>query len=253
MFPRTLTIGLCLCALAARAEDAAVYGPDGAPTVVQRKLYTMTGRTEVGLAGGLAVNNALVNQAGGLLSISYHPNEWLDGGVDLLFNATGLSQLARNVRANLASTRSSLPLRDELRNDNQLRYGALAAARIAPIYGKINLASELRIHFQAFLLAGAGFAMVHRESVNVCADGGTSPVASCSRFETSDSVPVVGEIGAGLRFYVNDRWSLRTEARGFFFQSSYRTDTDPTVPGSGTERSYLAAVADVLIGVSRTF
>ena len=55
---------------AARAEDT-IYGPDGAPTVVQRKLHTMTGRWEAGLAGGIALNTSLVNQYATLLSISY--------------------------------------------------------------------------------------------------------------------------------------------------------------------------------------
>src|SRR5256885_8157432 len=60
-----------LLASAARAEDV-IYGPDGAPTVVQRKLHAMSGRWEAGLSFDVALNTALVNQVGGLLSVSYH-------------------------------------------------------------------------------------------------------------------------------------------------------------------------------------
>lgn len=244
---------LAATGFAARAGEPVVYGPDGAPTVVQRKLHVMTGRMEVGLAGSMALNTALVDHAGGLFSISYHPNEWLDAGVDVLGNATSLSQLSRNVRQDLSSPRAHLPLRDELANDNQLRLGGLLSARVAPIYGKLNLASELAVHFQAYALAGAGVALVHRESVNLCADPGTTPVASCQRFAASDSAPLLGQLGAGLRFYAGDRVSLRTEVRGFFFRSSYLRGSDLADASGGTPKHYLAAVATVLVGVSRTF
>ncbi|HEY4769592.1 MAG TPA: hypothetical protein VIH51_03175, partial [Myxococcales bacterium] len=50
-------------ALAARGEEV-VYGPDGAPTVVQGKLHSMTGLWEAGLSFGIAMNTALVDQLG---------------------------------------------------------------------------------------------------------------------------------------------------------------------------------------------
>jgi hypothetical protein len=40
-------------------------------------------------------------------------------------------------------------------------------ARVAPIYGKLNLAGELPVHFQAFLTFGAGAALLRHESVNL--------------------------------------------------------------------------------------
>src|SRR5260221_5597628 len=125
---------LIFCGAAARAEEV-IYGPDGAPTVVQRKLYTMTGRWEVGLLFDTALNTALVDQSGGVLSVTFHPNEWLDFGVEGLFNHTALSNLALNVRANLRP-RQKTPLKDEFANDNQLRGGAFGVVRLAPIYGK---------------------------------------------------------------------------------------------------------------------
>src|SRR5689334_16912330 len=186
----------------ARAQEA-IYGPDGAPTVVQQKLHTMAGRWEVGVAFDYALNTALVDQMGGILSLTYHPNEWLDVGAEGLLNHASLSGLAMNTRADLRP-RAPGQVSDEMSNDNQLRAGAFGVARVAPIYGKFNLASELRIHFQAFLLGGLGAAQVHRESVNLCADPGTG---SCQSFQKSDSVAGVGLVGAGFRFYVNQRWS----------------------------------------------
>ena len=65
---------LCLLGASGAPAEELVYGPDGAPTVVQRKLYAMTGRTEVSLAFDVALNTALVDQLGGVLGVSYHPN-----------------------------------------------------------------------------------------------------------------------------------------------------------------------------------
>src|SRR5262245_1353683 len=92
------TAAALFCASSARAEEV-IYGPDGAPTVVQHKLYTMTGRFEVGLNFDIALNTALVDQMGGVLGISYHPAEWLDLGVEGLLNHASLSNLSLNVRA----------------------------------------------------------------------------------------------------------------------------------------------------------
>jgi len=239
---------LALCAFAARAEEV-IYGPDGAPTVVQHKLYTTTGRWEVGANFDLALNTALVDQLGGVVGIAYHPAEWLDLGVEGLFNHAALSNLALNVRADLRA-RTRTPPKDEFANDNQMRLGGFAVARFAPIYGKFNLASEVKVHFQAYLLGGGGAASVHRESVNLCADAGT---ATCQNFQQSDATRGVGLIGGGFRFYFNQRFSLRTEVRGYFFSSSYKSQNDLTLPTSGTPTSYLAAIATFDAGLSVLF
>ena len=249
---KILLTALLLGAFAARAEDV-IYGPDGAPTVVQRKLYTMSGKWEASLFFGIALNTALVNQLGGLAAVTYHPNEWLDVGLEGLFNKTALSSLALNVRAKLR-TRTRTPPKDEFANDNQLRAGGFGVVRLSPIYGKFNLASEVKVHFQAFLLGGAGLASVHRESVNLCADAATtSPAPACTNFQQSDSTRFVGDVGGGFRFYFGQRWSLTTEVRGYFFPSSYREANDLTQPGSGRPKSYIAGIATFDAGLSLLF
>jgi outer membrane beta-barrel protein len=252
MRPRTAglpLVAVCFALAGAAGAQEAIYGPDGAPTVVQHKLYSMTGRWEAGAAFGIALNTALVDQIGGILSVTYHPNEWLDVGAEGLLNHASLSGLAQNARADLRP-RAPGQVGDEMANDNQLRAGAFAVARVAPIYGKFNLASELRVHFQAFLLGGAGAAQVHRESVNLCADPGSGV---CQNYQQSDSIAGVGLVGAGFRFYFNQRWSLRTEVRGYFFRSSYKRNSDLTEPATGSPTHYLATVATLGGGLSFLF
>jgi outer membrane beta-barrel protein len=251
-----------ICASAARAEEV-IYGPDGAPTVVQRKLYTMTGKWEAGVLCEVALNTALVDHLGGVLTVTYHPNEWLDFGVEGLLNHTALSSLARNVRSNLRPRTPSpdhcaappyTNCKDELGSDNQLRTGAFGVVRLAPIYGKVDLASELKVHFQAFLLGGAGLASVHRESVNLCADAPVpGPDSSCQHFQQSDAIKPVVDVGGGFRFYFGQRWSLTMEVRGYFFSSSYKEHNDLTVPSTGTPHGYLAGIALFDLGLSFLF
>jgi outer membrane beta-barrel protein len=244
-----LAAALALCAPAARSEGQMVYGPDGAPTVVQRKLHPMAGLWEAGVAFDMAMNTALVDQMGGVAGVSYHPNEWFDLGVEGLLHHAALSTLAQNVRAGLRS-RTTAQRRDELSGDNQLRAGLLGLARMAPVYGKFNLAGETDVHFQAFAVVGGGAARIHRESVNLCADPGTG---ACQSFQQSDATRPVALVGGGFRFYFNRAVSVRTEVRGYLFPSSYRTSADLTQPGSGASKGYLATIATFNAGLSLLF
>src|SRR4051794_41960150 len=91
---------VALSATAARAADV-VYGPDGAPTVVQRKLHTMSGRWEAGLTLGTALNASLVDHYGGLPSGTYPPHELARFRVGLGANHTPLSGLGAEGRGGL--------------------------------------------------------------------------------------------------------------------------------------------------------
>jgi outer membrane beta-barrel protein len=250
-FPPTIVALLLLAAaLPGRAQPV-----EGGPATVQRKLFTMSDRWETGIAFSTALNTSLVDQYGALASISYHPNEWADVGFDALVNSTRLSGLAQQVRSNLPArtTTAGAPLvRDEIAHADQLRVALLGTGRIAPIYGKLNLASELTLHFQAFVLAGGGVAQVRHESVNLCAVSGT---AACppDGFQSSDSFKPVGQVGAGMRFYFGQRFSLRAELRAFLLPASYRRGADLTVAGSGSDRRYLGVVSTLGLGASALF
>jgi outer membrane beta-barrel protein len=248
-----LFAAICVSALPAWAEQD-TYAP-AVPAGVQGKLYGMSNRWEVGATFSTAVNRALVDQYGGIVSITYHPNEWADFGVDVVANRSSLSSVAGQIRAGLPPRVNALngqPNRgDEISNVDQLQHGALVVGRIAPIYGKLNLASELAVHFQAFLLGGVGAGSFRHESLNLCASPGTSPCAG--DFQTSTSVQPLGEAGAGLRVYLGNRWSLRGEFRGFVFPATAVRDADLTQPDTGTTKKFFGFIATLGIGVSAVF
>jgi outer membrane beta-barrel protein len=224
--------------------------------VVQGKLYQVSRRWELGVTFGTALNTSLVDQYGGLLSISYHPNEWVDVGVDVLGNRTSFSGLSGQIRDKLPPRTNPGTGRpntgDEIEGADQMRGGALVMARIAPIYGKLNLAAELPVHLQAFLLAGAGAAVFKHESVNLCASPGDAACAS-GDYQTSRSLKPVGEVGGGLRFYLGQRWSVRTEVRAFLYPASVLRGANLTQPGTGTSARYLGLVTTLGLGASALF
>jgi outer membrane beta-barrel protein len=242
-------------AVPARGEDA-VIGPAAPPNAVQGKLYQVSRRWEVGVAFATALNTSLVDQYGGLLSISYHPNEWLDVGVDLLANRTSLSGLSGQIRDKLpsrASPGTGQPnTGDEIEGADQMRGGALVMARFAPVYGKLNLAAELPVHFQAFLLAGAGAAAFKHESVNLCASPGNAACAP-GDYQIASSLKPIGEAGGGMRFYLGQRWSLRTELRAFLYPATVLRGADLTQPGTGTSGRYVGVFTTLALGASALF
>jgi outer membrane beta-barrel protein len=251
-----LALALALGAGRARAAEPVIYGPDGAPTVVQNKLYTMTSRWELALGGTLAVNGSLVDHYGGLLGFTYHPNEWFDMGVELAGNYTGLTSLASQVRDKLparADPTTHTGLKgDEIANSAQMRAAGMVIARLAPFYGKFNLASELSVHFQAYALLGGGAGMFHHESVNICGQAGQGACAA-GQYLTSDATRFAGQIGAGFRFYLGNNWSLRTELRAVLFKDSYIEGADLTQPNSGTDHAYIGVITLFTAGVSVLF
>ena len=245
---------VCAAVTPARADEA-VYGP-AAPPGVQGKLYQVSRRWEVGVAFGASLNTSLVDQYGGILSISYHPNEWIDAGLDVLANRTGVSSLSGQIRDRLPSRTNpgtgQPNTGDEIAGADQMRGGALVMARIAPIYGKLNLAAELPVHFQVFLLGGAGAAEFKHESVNLCATPGDGPCAP-GDYQTTTSLKPVGEVGGGLRFYLGQHFSLRTEVRAFLYPATVLRGADLTQPGSGTSARYLGLITTLGLGASAFF
>ena len=243
-----------LAAISAARAAEVVYGPDGAPTVVQRKLHTMSNRWEAGLTLGTALNASLVDHYGGLFSLTYHPNEWADFGVELGANYTRVSGLGQEVRSQLpprANPRTGTPnFGDDVRGADQMRGALLAMGRIAPIYGKINPFGEASLHFQVYALAGAGVGMFRHDSMDLCASPG---IGACDSFASESSTRPVGELGAGMRFYLSRSITLRTELRAFFHPATVVRGADLTQPGTGSSDRYLGVLTVLGVGASALF
>jgi outer membrane beta-barrel protein len=255
-----LVLGAALCAALPAGAEQVVYGPDGAPTVVQHKKYPLSARWESSLLFSTGLNDALTSHLGAVLEQTYHPNEWLDLGLDLVLNKTSLSGLTDQIRGKLPDsaprTKPGPPVSgntgSELAHASQLQAGGLAQVRIAPIYGKVDLAGELAVHFQAFVTAGAGAGYVHHESVNLCAVAGA---AACQpgQFQVSNGVKPLGDLGGGLRFYLGQHASLEGQLRAYLYPDTVRDRVDLSAGEAaqgGQSHTVLAVLATLLVGVS---
>jgi outer membrane beta-barrel protein len=210
--------------------------------VVTHRLYNTDSRFEMSLLAGMSLNNKLTEHYTGWLTIAYNPSN------NYAIEVVGLGSYARlngvALQARDAVFQEPVVIgpkgsqvdakADDFADLWQLRYGGMLAFRWNPVYGKINLASELPVHFNFFLSVGAGALGLHKDSVAFCVNGPgktggdptqrRSPDATCGQYLTEDSVKLGGTIAGGLRLWLNERWSLRAEVRDVTFFDSYRTD-----------------------------
>jgi outer membrane beta-barrel protein len=212
--------------------------------VVTQRLYSTGGRFEASLLGGMSLNNKLTEHYLGWLQVAYNPSDsWAIEGSGLLSHAR-LNGVA--VQARDAVYRQALltgpdgqrvhAITDDFADLWQVSWGAILAGRWNPIYGKVNLASELQVHFNFFITAGGGALGLFRESIAYCIDGpglGSDPnidaqerSGTCGEYLQEESVRAAGMVGTGFRFWLGQRWALRAELRDLIFLDSYRVGID---------------------------
>lgn len=109
-------------------------------------------------------------------------------------------------------------------------------ARWQPIYGKINLAADLPVHFQLYLWAGAGGAMLDRESLVLC----NAPVRSampnvltaCNEYFSESKFAPVVSLAAGFRFFITQHNTFRIELRDWSYFDAYYTNVPRAATGN---------------------
>lgn len=187
------------------------------PDSVQNRFFLKTERFELSPQFGYVPNNPFSRRFVGTLQLSYHFSENLaaegtfsyspDAGTGDLKGLTGtLVQIAHTGQG---STSFEQPL-----DKTVLSFGA--AAKWAPLYGKINLVGETVLNFDLYGIAGlsvlsrAQYAAVYWDE----APDGVVPVLLESRGNAASVSPV---IGAGMNFFLNQLIALKIDARSAFF------------------------------------
>lgn len=271
---------LRLVALSALAAFAAAPALAAEPerVVVTHRLFETNGRFELALLGGASMNNKLTEHYSGWLQGAWNTSDnWAIelSAVGTYARLNGVAQQARDAVFQEPVLIGGATTKVDARADDfadlwEVRWGALAGVRWNPVYGKVSLASELQVHFNFFLVAGAGALGLHKDSVAFCANGpGPStdtnrrPIdATCSQYLTQDTVKGGASIGAGLRLWIDKKWSLRAEVRDLAFLDSYFVNIDRAQAEQGVDPSTAAQpasspgvsnVVEFLGGVSMIF
>ncbi|MGI5860690.1 MAG: outer membrane beta-barrel domain-containing protein [Myxococcales bacterium] len=229
---------LMLLAVGTMLAPASALCAEPEKVVVRNRLYVNEGRFEASASAGLSVVNYLTRHTNLTASLAYNVTEqWaveLVGGY-ALSSQTNVAEAASNevVQSNPASQQKTV---DDFEDLWQMTWNVGLAARWAPIYGKMNVAAELPVHFNAYLLAGAGLGGMERDSLVYCigdVDDSHRKLATCRPDGSGDysltplhssQVKPIFMGGLGFRFIVNEWAGLRIEVRDMAFPDSYRVD-----------------------------
>lgn len=221
------------------------------PRTVQNRAYSLGGKHDLGLFFATSIKTQLTQHMGGALGYAYQFNEYL--ALDLLVGggSGSLTNLALTLRdtARLTSNKGT-----DLEDAGSLLGTAQLGVRFTPAYGKLNLSSELPVHFNFYFNAGVGGAFVRYDSLLVCAqDIGTGTKCPNDNFRT-ETLPTLGvNVGGGMRFFVDQRFSLRVEVRDIIYPDRYLEDvnlkTPVTNPGKQAASPGITHVPLLMVGL----
>jgi outer membrane beta-barrel protein len=167
-------------------------------SVVQKRLFTKDGRVEFTVFGGVIPNDPF---------LTYIP-------VGGRFNYYFLESISLEVAGSWTGLQSDSELASFLKNERNInaqvdlldiqQWRANAGVVWSPFYGKLALLQRKLGHFDFSLMGGFG------------ALGVQSPKADRTGFE--DNIKPEGVLGAGLRFFLDERFSLRIDFRQGIFE-----------------------------------
>ena len=259
---RWLLVSLvALAAFPAAADEASDLVEQDA---VRNRLFHVDGRWEVGADVGLTLVSRLTEHYNFTASVAYNLMESfaveLRGGY-ALSRHTGLAQRIADQfykEQNAGGMGPKNTVFNDLSDSFEIKANFLLGARWQPIYGKVSLLAELPVHFQLYLWAGVGGALLSKESILVCNGAGTkvdpatgATVAACATPYTENKFGPLASVAIGFRFFVTERNSFKIELRDYAFFDSYLTDvkyaqafTSPT--GGGTPAT-VAGVTNLIM------
>jgi len=197
-------------------------------------MYTLDGTNEIAVFGDFSLNNILTEHYGAMLAYEHNFGEYF--GIELMGGGGygGLTSLANTLRQTDSAFNHN-PVND-LSNSGALQAFGQIGVRLTPFYGKFNLASELPVHFDMYLVAGIGVAYVTYTGILDCAVDVTGSPATCpgaaptgTYYSHSNLAPAFNG-GGGMRLFVNQLITIRVEVRDMVFPDSYQTGINLRMP-----------------------
>lgn len=231
------------------APTAAVAATDDGVVervVVRNRQYRTEGALEVSPMVGFSVTNRMTSTTNFQLGLGYNFSETLGleaRGSYALSSLTSVADQARDSLYKFEPEKSGAV--DEFEDLWRIQWSALLMPRWTPIYGKLNLATELPVHFQAYLSVGAGAVGLTQETVVYCQNnasptGGGRP-GECGNYLQEDRVTWTGAVGGGFRFFVSEMFMVRLELFDMFHPDEHRKGinrqrAEGEAPGSTPEQ-----------------
>ena len=213
------------------------------PQSLIQQRFPLKGRLEIMLTPAVSVLDKYTRHAATSLGVGYYFHEFLGLEVDSGYafysgNRALLDDLLATAGENLRGI-ERLPLRDLKR----LTWFAQMGVNLVPLYGKVNLASQLAVLFHLYLVAGAGVAQFHYTELRWA--------ESVSRqVEVDLGVSPTFYYGGGIRLYLSPHLSLRAELRNLAYHDTYTAQKITVVVQDGTNPAPKEKSIDDLVNIT---
>lgn len=229
----TLNLMSCLVLMTAQAAFAEEETEELVEKVaVRNRLFSVEGRWEVGANVGFSILSRLTDHYNLNLSVAVNPKDWfgleLRGGYALSRHTSLADQIQTDFFAN-----NTISKANDAADLWELTAHGVIGARFQPIYGKINLMSELPVHFQFYLWVGGGAGYLKRESMVLCAERVSA--RECGAFLTENKVSPLVSVALGFRFFLLQQHSIKIEVRDWSYLDSYQVNVDRATGTGGME------------------
>ncbi len=208
-----LIVASCL-ALSAAAQAVA------AEPIVRNQLFGLGGRFEASLTPAFSVFDKYTRHMTISAGLGYFLNDYIgfefEGGYAVLHGDRSLLKEIVSTAVDTLQGIKKLPLSD-LKYMTWFVQGGLV---LCPLYGKLELSSELAVSFHLYFVGGAGVADWRYHQLGDALPDGTD----FERIEVDYGVKPTFYFGGGLRFHFARAWSLRLEIRDEFFYDKYEAE-----------------------------
>lgn len=192
--------------------------------VVRNRKHSVWNTLELSPTVGLSLVNRMTQQYNFQLGVGFNfSEEW---GLDVRggWAMGSLTSVADSARAQRQSADEVEPV-DEFQDLWTMTWQAMLMPRWSPIYGKLNIVTELPIHFQAYLTAGGGMVGLESESVVYC-QAGSAESSNCTGFVKEERQSFAVAAGLGFRFFVAQGLGLKLELLDVMYPDQYRAGVD---------------------------
>ena len=172
-------------------------------TVIQKRKFPKTGRFEISAHFGVIANDPFLTYLPVGVRATYHFKEWVGAELGFMYLPSFESNLKKNIES-VGSGRNALTVQ-VLEQQKMLFH---LSAVFSLLYGKVALMQTSLSHFDVFLAAGPSFHIVN------------PPVDSSGKPLDVSGFRVGGQVGAGMKFFINDFFGIRLDVRQYLFPKS---------------------------------
>lgn len=243
---RTLALAL-MVALPALAQAENLLPRDEGfmkePKSVAYRRFKLDGANDLGAFAAFSIKNRLTEHFGVAVTFDKQFNEYW--ALDVLAEGGygGLTNLSNNIRATARAPSGTLS--DDLADAGALLATAQVGVRFTPLYGKMNLSSELPVHFNFYFNAGGGLALMQFHSILTCENNLSGGKCPNDQYRT-DLLPRPGfNVGGGLRFWIDNFLSARIEVRDIIFPDHFYEKVNLKTPVGTGQPSASAGVSQI--------